>query len=101
MPGQICGRQIRRDAFCFLGRGVRVGENVGYELDQSLNLQRDHMRDLPPVVFIGRTPHLGTSLIVVADGWPALERKTTGVSTVSACTSGRRPRYAPRYASSR
>ena len=38
VPGQIRGRQIRGDAPCFLGRGVRVRENFRDKVDQSLNL---------------------------------------------------------------
>jgi hypothetical protein len=43
---EIRGREIRRDAPGFVGRGIGVGENVRNEVDQSLNLDGDHSQSL-------------------------------------------------------
>ena len=43
MAGEIGGRQVRRDAPCFFRRGFRMGKNLGNEIDQLVDLDRDHV----------------------------------------------------------
>src|SRR5712664_2731091 len=42
MPGEIGGREVRRDAPGFLRRGFRMGEDFRNEVDQIWNLYCDH-----------------------------------------------------------
>jgi len=44
MAGEIGGGEVGRDAPGFLGRRLRMGENVADKIDQFLNLNGNHVR---------------------------------------------------------
>src|SRR5262249_8340815 len=44
MAGEICSREIGRDAPCFLAGGFGVGKNVRDEIDEVVDLDGDHVR---------------------------------------------------------
>jgi hypothetical protein len=42
MPGEIGGRQVRRDPTRFFRGGLGVTENVRHKIDEMRNLDRNH-----------------------------------------------------------